>query len=224
MLLGLLFAAGAPKDGQASFLQKGTDFWNKPFNRGLGNGALGGLMAEMDWSMVPEMFRKDAKKAFAEGEVIGVLCTMDNMTGPFFVAENITPLKEAGLLENAVLSAWVMMRVNSRHTGGLFDLMFACCDREKLRACGDPLPKPGPFTLYRGCAGNGRARKVRGYSWTADCEKAKWFANRLILPDPAVYQIEAPDNWILAYVNNRKEREFLVQVPKEAKIKRIWRA
>jgi hypothetical protein len=89
--------------------------------------------------------------------------------------------------------------------------MFRVADRARLRAAGDPLPEP-PFTLYRGVAGRGPARRVRGFSWTASRERGPWFADRFtsLLHDPAVYTITVGEESILAYVNERQEEEFIV--------------
>src|SRR5262249_11666432 len=92
-------------------------------------------------------------------------------------------------------------------------------------------PGPGPFTLYRGVAGRGRARRVRGISWTADPDTASWFAYRYsghlfglsnALESPAVFRgiFDEPD--ILAYINDRNEEDFIVDVPKGARIESIF--
>ncbi len=183
-------------------------------------------MAVLNLDRVPEMFHEKAKEAFEAGDVLGMLCTMDNTEAPFFVFDNLSVLNEAGLLEMAIIDAWAVVRVSSIHTVSVFPILFAYADRKKLRACGDPLPRLGPFTLFRGCAGKGRTRNVRGYSWSASYIRAQWYAMRFAsrLPDPAVYRIEAPEAWILAYLNQsfRGEEEFLVSVPNEAKVKRVW--
>jgi hypothetical protein len=48
-------------------------------------------------------------------------------------------------------------------------------------------------------------------SWTLDLKKARWFATRLYQPDPIVLQatILKPD--VLAYFDERKERELVVR-------------
>jgi hypothetical protein len=89
--------------------------------------------------------------------------------------------------------------------------MFTRADRTKLRAAGDPLPGAGPFTVYRGVAGRGPARRVRGLSWTDDVEKAAWFAQRLPgLSDPAIYRVIVEGNEVFACNFGRGEREFIV--------------
>jgi hypothetical protein len=184
------------------------------------------MCPEFNLNRVPEGLRKLARERLEAGDIIGALSTMENMVCPFFVFDNVIPLKDAGLLEIATITAWNGVRFNRRHTGPIFPILFEYADREKLRNYGDPLPGTGPFKIYRGCSGTGRARKVRGYSWTASLERAKWFAKRFKLQHPAVYCINrCPETWILFYLNQsfRKEEEFVVLVPEDAGIVRIWR-
>ena len=104
------------------------------------------------------------------------------------------------------------------------EFLFAIADRAKLRAAGDALPSTGPFTLYRGVAGIGRARRIRGWSWTASLPIAQWFATRsfhLGAPKPAVYTITIEEPNILVYSNERTENEFIVRVPRTVKILRV---
>ncbi len=100
--------------------------------------------------------------------------------------------------------------------------MLDLADRKKLRNAGDALPGNGPFTLYRGVAGVGRARHVRGLSWTASLPDAKWFATRYALgfqspfaclENPAVYRVVVPADDVLAYLTDREEQEFIVLLP-----------
>jgi hypothetical protein len=182
------------------------------------------LVAEIDWDRVPGIFQSNAIEDFRAGDISGALAMMDNMVCPFFVRDNLQPLRAAGMLEAAVLESWINVRVNAHHTGALFDFLFSLCDQKKLRTRGDPIPGSGPYTLYRGCSGRGRSRHVRGFSWTASFDRAKWFAERFRnLPDPAVYRIEAPKRWVLAYTNERQEQEFILRIPREVDIVRIWR-
>ena len=99
--------------------------------------------------------------------------------------------------------------------------LFDRADRDRLRAAGDPIPGVGPFTIYRGVGGRGRARHVRGLSWPASRERARWFAQRAQifgLHDPAVYCVTVDACHVLAFVdsadaNGRGEEEFVVLLP-----------
>jgi len=98
-----------------------------------------------------------------------------------------------------LLDAFISTRSNNRNFG-LENVrwMFERADRRRLREAGEVLPGHGPFTLYRGVAGVGRARHVRGLSWTDSLECAKWFAQRFGLQKPAVYRVMVNSSDVLA--------------------------
>ena len=112
-------------------------------------------------------------------------------------------------------------------------LLFEIADRKRPRAAGDQLPGCGPFRVFRGVAGRGRARRVRGISWTGSLVRAAWFAcrfaqqaNRSSLVDPTVYTTTVNESDVLTYCNDpegagRGEEEFLVLLPKDAPIARV---
>jgi len=173
---------------------------------------------------IPEVFRADAREAINAGDA-EFLSYASNMDSFHLVFYNQDHLIARGIFEAALLYAVTMPRVNNHHVPPwALACLFRRADRNRLRAAGDPLPGPGPFTLYRGVAGRGAARRVRGYSWTASFEKAKWFAQRLasILADPTVFRVEAPESWVLAYDNGGNEQEFLLDLPHKAKAVRMW--
>jgi len=97
------------------------------------------------------------------------------------------------------------------------DYEFFQADRARLRALGDALPGPGPFTLFRGVAGRGAKRRVRGLSWTDDVTRARWFAQRHAsrLGLPAVYRTVASHEDVFAFLNAREEREFVILPPRK---------
>jgi hypothetical protein len=64
--------------------------------------------------------------------------------------------------------------------------------------------------VYRGVAGYGEHRRVGGISWTGDLERAKWFAARWDLHDPAVYTVTVSKSTLLSYLDQRKEDEYLL--------------
>jgi hypothetical protein len=152
------------------------------------------------------------------------------------VRDNATLLQRRGLYERALLRAFI----DTNHaTFSLSDLrqLFETADRARLRAAGDPLPGSGPFTLYRGVAGQEPHRRVRGLSWTSTLDQARWFAQQHALreaewitspdewitsPDPGVYQVTIDDRHVLAYTNAHKEEgEFIVILPTAVKAKRV---
>jgi hypothetical protein len=127
---------------------------------------------------------------------------------------NAEHFQQLGLFEQALLYAFTATRTNKYGPEEELDIMFHWADRKRLRDAGQPLPGTGPFTLYRGVAGNGHYRKVHGYSWTPSLETAQWFANRAracySLCKPGVYRITATEDDVLAYVNNGQQEEFIV--------------
>jgi len=137
------------------------------------------------------------------------------------VFDNMAALQARGLYEPALLLAWSGCRMNYSHwSTGVLASMFGRADRARLRACGDPLPGSGPYTLYRGVAGTERRRRVRGFSWTDDREKAAWFAARLPeLADPVIYTTVVDADAVLAYLHDgyygRAECEFLIMPPRK---------
>jgi len=131
------------------------------------------------------------------------------------LAANVPLLKELDVYERGLLSALIASRTNNYVHRGTIPWLIERADRTKLRAAGDLLPGPGPFTVYRGVAGHGRARHVRGLSWTASLDRARFFARRYpTLHNPAVFRVTVSAKHVLAYTDERKEEEFLVTLPK----------
>jgi len=124
--------------------------------------------------------------------------------------DNEAALKARGLLESAIARMYVGSKVNTAAwTLGELKKLLESCNREKLRAMGQPLPGDGPFVVYRGIAGGGRYRRIKGFSWTASLDLACWFATRLRLENPAVYTTTFNREDILFYTNVRNEQEFV---------------
>jgi hypothetical protein len=170
---------------------------------------------------IPPECRRAAVAALEARDVTGFLIRAGNHDSLALVSWNLAPLRARGLYEAALLDAFTSnARNNSGWPADHLRWLFKIADRERLRACGDPLPGPGPFTVYRGVAGRGAARRIRGLSWTGDPERARWFANRWGLYDPAVFEMAIPASKVLAYVNDRQEQEFVVLVPASARVVR----
>jgi hypothetical protein len=172
---------------------------------------------------IPDGLRPDAVCAFYEGDV-RFLYKADNTRGLELVYGNMSALKVRGFYERALLEAFIGTRTNnSRWPLADLHYLFEQCDRTRLLAAGDPLPDGERFTIYRGVAGRGPARRIGGLSWTDDLERARWFANRFAgLHDPAVYVLEVARADVLAYTHQggRKEQEFIV-IPERAAIRRL---
>jgi hypothetical protein len=186
----------------------------------------GKVESENEWWLepMPLGLRRWAIDALDSGDVGGFLGYASNENGLALVFRNTERLIGRGLYELALLWAFTSSRVNNYGWFTTLADMFRRADRTRLRQAADALPGNGPFTLYRGVAGSGRARRVRGFSWTEDLEVAKWFALRFEqFPNPAVYQIIVGAKDVLAYCGDRNEREFIVN-PATIRPKRIWEA
>jgi hypothetical protein len=89
------------------------------------------------------------------------------------VRQNAPLLLQHGIYEPALLAAYHASPMNSAHyrTAELRAL-FQLADRQRLRDTGEPLPHPGPYLVFRGVAGEGNLRRLRGFSWTASYDTA----------------------------------------------------
>ena len=162
-----------------------------------------------------------ALEAWARGDMSGVLGRMSSDRYWDFMADNLTPLIAKGLLEEAFVHAYTGVRVNLGPYYSVVSAVVEFSNPDKLRDLGDPFPPGAPWTVYRGVSGRGRARRVRGYSWTIDRDKAQWFANRFAsLGNPAVFSTTIEQNNVLFYTNGRKEQEFVVALPRKHPVKR----
>jgi len=146
------------------------------------------------------------------------------------VLDNWPVLQKAGLLEEAFVDAWGAQKWGCPNwTPAFCRAILAKLDRAAMLRTGDPLPPGDSFIVYRGVAGIGAKRRVRGYSWSADEGIAKSFAelraNRFGLPNPAVYSAVIQKEDILTFIDgsNREEREFLLLPHKLSKLRRVWR-
>lgn len=149
---------------------------------------------------------------------------MDNMTGMFFVADNVAGLKERGWYEEAPVDAYCAARLNHAAAGWKLNelvALFEQADRERLRQVA-PIPAGEVFALYRGVAeasldmeGDFDPR-FRGLSWTRSLDVAAWCACRFCdelpadaLPLPVVVRAEIPRERIWCYINERGEDGFV---------------
>ena len=181
-----------------------------------------GRIGDVDLRRFPPTLRDKAYKDLEARDILGFLSTADNTQSLYIVVDNLVALRVRGLFEQALLHAWTATRTNNRNwSTARIRHLFTIANRAKLHTAGDPLPGPGPFTLYRGVAGRGAARRIKGISWTACFERAKWFAERYSLPDPAVFTVQAKVRDVLAYMNDRNEEEFLVLLPRHVKPRRV---
>lgn len=173
----------------------------------------------------PDPLLQYAEAAAARGDVDELLMWLDNTAELYFVLDNLAWLKTLGKYEHALFNAYVDTRLNFSHWQlSMLRFLFRHADRPALLAAGDPLPGPGPFTVFRGVAGRGAKRRLRGLSWTADRDKAIWFAKRFAvtgIEGPAVFQTEIEAARVYAYTNGRSEQEFICDV-ECCKLVKVW--
>jgi hypothetical protein len=178
---------------------------------------------ELNLSCVEPQFIEHAKKDLVEGNILQIMAYMSNTRSMCFVADNYPMLKQAGVYEKALLHAWIGTRTNfSNWSFPVLEFLFEYADGKTLLECGEPLPGNGPFTVYRGIAGRGPARRIRGISWTTSLERAIWFAKRFNFQKPTVFSATVEKSMVYLYTNERQEAEFLCKIPSDLKLKKVW--
>lgn len=144
------------------------------------------------------------------------------------VLDNWRLFREAELLEEAFLDAWTTQKWGSCNwTFPFCRRVFGNLDRKLLLNAGDPLPAGDSFIVYRGVAGIGAKRRVRGYSWSGNQGVAQFFAELRAsvfrLHDPAVYSAVIQKEHVLTFIDDSGEKEFLVLPDALSQVRRIWR-
>jgi hypothetical protein len=179
-------------------------------------------LEKLKWKVKEPILQKRMEEAWVNDDPAGCLVAMSNMEYFDFFYMHFEYLLGSDHYEEVLFQAITMPSVNLQHIP-LEDLRTALkiANRDKMRKFGDPLPGDGPFTIYRGISGKGRARRKKGISWTASLEKAKWFANRFYMEKPMVYQTTISANFVYTYSNKRKEEEFICLIPDNQKLKRV---
>jgi len=168
------------------------------------------MFADLNLNCVEADLHPQAREAFADGDGPGFVWIASGNRLQH-VVDNMRPLKERGIYEASLLTAFTGCKTNHyQWPDDWLDTLFGYADPVRLRQAGESLPGTGPFVLYRGVSGTGRARRLRGYSWTASLDVACWFAVRFPwLAAPTVLMATVPAEDILAYWNDRGEQEFL---------------
>jgi len=176
---------------------------------------------------IPEHLHDEVLTALVAKDAYGFLCHAPSQAALWLIDENLDLLRHLGIYEEALVYAFTATRTTNRSYPFAWQRsLFKMADRQKLRDAGDPLPAPGPYTLYRGVGGRGAARCIRGLSWTGSLERATWFAERAAtwrLPDPAVFQTLVPESEVLSYTNDRTEDEYIVLLSPQTRVKRYKR-
>lgn len=131
-----------------------------------------------------------------------------------FIIYNIEKLASSGNLEKIMINFYTMVNFPMAS----FDIdrwiyMFSHCNRSRLLAEGDELPKElgSEFTIFRGQ----NLKEWPGISWTLSKEKADWFAkrNEMFLKGKGkmgVVDMRVTIDDILFYTNERQEQEVAI--------------
>ena len=161
------------------------------------------------------------REALDRDDVAACLFTMGSHEYMHFLVKNFHELIGKPVYTELFVNAYTGVQFNTRKIEArTLELLFSLVDRDKARAI-FPSPVDLPEKIYRGVSGHGRARRIRGYSWTGDIEKAKWFATRYPLFSPAVLEVDPSGVEIVAYSNDRKEDEYICVVPDDVQPKTI---
>jgi hypothetical protein len=164
--------------------------------------------------------RQEAAESAESGDA-GFLNYVPEKSRLEVVFRNAERLIRFGLYERALVAAFIEPWINNRNSYSILGKLFRRADRNRLLDAGDTLPGKGPFTLYRGVAGNGRSRHVRGWSWTRNIETAKNFAVLFDLPKPAVFTTTVKASDVLIYLEKGGEDEFIVDAA-PLSLRKIW--
>ena len=165
--------------------------------------------------------RQDAVVSAESGDAEGFIVYVPEGFRLEVVFRNAQRLRRFKVYEEALVAAFLEPRLNNRNSYGILGKLFRRADRKRLLEAGDTLPGKGPFTLYRGVAGNGPLRHARGWSWTRNMEIAKRFAVLFDLPKPTVFTTRVKASDVLVYLRRGGEDEFIVD-PARLSLQKIW--
>lgn len=134
------------------------------------------------------------------------------------VQANTYALRKRGIFEEAFCAAIRDSRGEDRILpDSKLKQILEECDRPKLFAAGDQLPKQPPLVVYRGVSGSGASRRIDGLTWTPSlniaccCAVPDWR-----LDNPCVYKATVQLAEIYFYNNERREMEVYCK-PRTAK-------
>lgn len=123
-----------------------------------------------------------------------------------FLMDNLIVLQDAGAYEQALFLTYCH---GARQSTGVWKHFVGLASREKLRACGGPVPAE-PVRIFRGAESSKVNCLRRGVSWTTNPNTAAWFATRGKAPHPVVYATTLKTEWVIFTRQDRQEEEIVV--------------
>ena len=179
---------------------------------------------EPDFSVIKSMLHNRAWEAWETHDVVKIMCLTGNDNREQLLFDNIRLFKATGVYEIALIEAY--LHGPTIHPKD-WEFHFALADREKLLACGDPVPSK-PIKVFRGVTDRRRRRYIRGLSWTTNPNTAAWFATDYFRPNsprpgsiPAVYSLWVKPEQILHITNEREEEEIIIATWECGRVKRL---
>lgn len=165
---------------------------------------------QLDWYVDPN----EVIDAFIDGDAEGVSTSISRNEALAFVGDNAHALRERGIYEDVMLSAYSGVKHNTSDWDGIDLLMFfEFGDWSKHRDAIPDLQDGGKVTVYRGVSGDGEHRRECGVSWTTDLDTAASFAVKFShLNNPQVLVAEVGRDDVFAYCDDRGEKEYLAYI------------
>lgn len=170
------------------------------------------MNSTLDLRAVEPFLRSQAAEAFEQGDAALFVYSCSGGAGLALVADNFPLLQQKGIYEACLFHAYTGTRSNFRAwPSKVIGFLFSIADQAKLRQAGDPIPRQSIFRVFRGVAGHGAARRLRGFSWTLSVDAACWFATTYQLNAPSVLSAEITNQDVLAFHGDCVEQEVICQ-------------
>jgi hypothetical protein len=153
-----------------------------------------------------------AHEAWEARDATGITSLVGHQERGRLLWDNIHAFREAGIYEQALVDTYMHGPYLPVREWGF---LFALADRQRLRACGRTVPSDRAIRVFRGVHDSSLPRARMGFSWTTDPHIAAWFASRPPAGKrPAVFEMEIQPVHVLCILDDRKEREVVVDVYK----------
>lgn len=189
----------------------------------------------LDWKSFQAEAKSKAKfeatRCLHEGGNVGsIFVHLGNHEYLDFVIENRKLFLLRGIYEEGLWEALTMVNLAMINTPYSTDFLLSLlddADKDKLRACGCPLPYDSSFRVFRGVIDSRDEQSISRVFWTINKNTAAWFASGEERGDsvsgnvPAVYSLDIKPEHIFFYNDSRDEEEVVVDVRKCDKPRRM---